>query len=459
MKDKLKNWLLSPEVLFLLFAAAFGFILNFIIPPLGGNDEQFHYHRIASIAYFQLLNKPVEVPSGIIRFLQSGRDTFYSGMQPPFGYSLGKWRQMADIPLDSAHMRTLFPNFMTFHDPFAYFPEAVAFRLGAVAGLSPLILLYIARAAGLSAGIFFTFWAIRIIPSHKYALAALALLPVITVIRSFLNADIVTNSLAFLFIALAWRESLRTDTFTGRSLLLLTAVGFVMAQCKSPYLLLLLLTFAIPAQRFSSVAARVAALGTIILPAAIASVAWMVVMKKTFFAGASYHTWAGDAYPDMQTAFILQHPLDFAGLLFRNIFLTPLLPMVALDTFSNIGPGKPLPLSIIGILMYGVGASILSGKGRDVMDYSLTMRFLCAVIFVAVIPVMLTMIYIHWNGVRNQEILGSQGRYFYPILPLLLPFARPSGNKLVSWQPDAYVILVAGTGLVSAVLAIIQNYY
>lgn len=459
MKDRFKRILLCPENLFLFFAILFGFILAGAIPPLGGGDEGFHYHRIASIAYFQMLNKPVMLPAGIIHFLQAGREQFYSGMMPPFKYNLQKWQEVAGITLNAADTQTLVPNFMTVHNPFAYLPQAIVFRLGAVAGFSPLTLLYLARITGMLVGVLLTCYAIRIIPSHKYALATLALLPVITVTRSTLDADSIVEGLAFLFIALVLREVLKTEAFRLRDLAMITVTGFLMGQCKSPYLLLLLLTIAIPVQRFSSVRARVAALAIIILPATMASIAWMVAIKAISFAGVSYHTWAGDANPDMQVALILHNPVAFAGLLLKNLFMTSLLPVAVFGTFCDVGPGYPLSFLIMGILIYAmIGSAISSGRETNT-DYGRITRFLCAAIFILVIPVIMTLIYIHWNGLYAQKIQGFQGRYFYPTLPLLFPFAHAAGNTFLSWAPYKYTMLAVCIGLGATVLTIMMNYY
>lgn len=449
----------KPELLFLFFALPFGVVFTFIIPPLGGSDEGFHYHRIASVAFFQLFNKPVAVPSGIIDFIQSGRDFFHFGLLPPFNYTFTEWKIVSGIQLNSASVQVLLPNYMTVHNPFAYMPQIIAFRAGVIFGLSPLSILYIIRLSGLATAIFITFFAIRLIPSHKYTLCALALLPVITMNRSVINADTIVDGLAFLFASLVLREIINQEAITIRNIVLIAVTGFIMSQCKSPYLLLLFFTLAIPGRKFTSCYSRILSLTVIMLPAITMSVAWIVVIKQTSFSGVSYDTWAGNANPDMQLLFILHHPINFLLIIFRTLFTTSLLPDSILGIIDDIGPAHYLPAPVTFAVIYCFTAVIVSDKEYNGIDYGTKTRLLGACIFIFSFITILALIYIHWSGLYAPEIKGFQGRYFYPLIPMIFPFITIPEKPLMPLKPATYVTLLGLCGLCFTSVKILTNYY
>ena len=447
----------KPEFLFLLFAVLFGVVLVFLVPPLGGGDEGFHYHRVASIAYGQMLNKPVQVPSSIAGFIDTGSTFFHAGLQAPFHYTHTEWQKMSAIPLTPATATMLTPDYTSIHHPFSYAPQALIFHICVLLDLPPLFILYAIRLAGLAAGIALTFLAIRKMPSHQYALAAIALLPTITFYRGYLNADAFTNGLAFLFIATVLYETTQKSILTTRNVLYLAALAFILAQCKSAYLLLNFLALAIPAARFQSNKMRCVSLSAIILPGIIASIAWMITIKQTYFTGVQYHTWGGDVNPDQQMAFILHHPLSYLIILLKTIFLTPLPLISFVGLFAEVGPGYFLPSPIIFLFMYFIIGTLTTDKGY--VNYGRAARLLSAAIFVGVVGISLTMLYIQWTGLGAGEIKGFQGRYLYPLLPLLLIFAVPPEKPLMTFRPSSYVALLAFFGLTVSLWQVYFNYY
>ncbi len=457
MREKWRYIASHPELLFLLFAVPYGLILALLIPPLGGGDEGFHYHRIASIAYFQLLNKPVMVPSGIVSFIQSGLDFFHSGLEPPFHYSAAEWHKVHSMLLDTGELAVMEPNPATIHHPFSYLPQVILFMLASEAHCSPLGLLYLARFAGLAAGISLTYMAIKRMPSHKYFLCLIALLPTVTFYRSYINADAFTIGLAFLFLAILFREIAGNEKISDRNIAVIAILSFILAQSKSAYLLLSLLAFAIPGNRFSSPVSRIISLAIIILPGMLASVAWMVVMKQTYFAGIRYHTWGGDVNPDMQSAFILHHPFEYTKILLRTLFFTFTLPLAFTSIVNDVGPGYFMPLPVTILLIYFMVKGISCDREINI-DYGKTARLIALAAFAGITVISFTILYIQWTGLKAPEIQGFQGRYFYPLLPLITFFLKPS-KEVTSQKAASYIALLAFLGLSASLVRIYLNYY
>lgn len=459
----IKQWwnqiALKPELLFLLFAIPYGLILIFMVPPLGGSDEGFHFHRIASIGYNELLNKPVMVPAGIPAFLQAGIDFYDPVTEPPYNYSHSEWQKVWNIPLNADHKVSMEPLPVTIHHPFSYLPQLVAFVAAAATGLSPVIMLYACRLAGFISGVYLTWLAIKLMPSGKYILCALALLPTMTFYRSYANADPFTNALAFVLIALMLREIARKGKITGKAVLTLAATSFVLAQAKNAYLLLPFLALAIPAGRFLSLRSRVASLALITLPGALASIAWMVLIKQTYFAGGiNYQTWGGNVNPAMQMQFLLAHPLQYPHILFNTFFLTLAIPNTVATIFNSLGLGYPVPLSCVIVLLLCFIRIIYNDRGTPI-HYGQTVRLLGAGIFLGSTLITLTILYIQWTGLQADAIQGFQGRYLYPVLPFIVLFIEPSAQPPDQRRTASYIAILAILGLSISTIRVWFNYY
>jgi uncharacterized membrane protein len=429
-----------PEKIFLVFASVGGVLLTVLIPPLLGGNETFNFHRAASVAWLHLLIEPAVIPSGIVRILETVWSAFPEGSKPPFAYSAEQFRSLAAIPLASDQPQTLEPNAIAVLHPFSYLPHLPAFWAGRLFELPPIAIFYLGRLAGLAAGIALTYQAIRIIPVHKEALAALALLPTILFSRSTFDADQLTNALAFFFVAFVMREINNEGRITGRAVITMALSAFVLAQCKSAYLFLPLLTLAIPATRFGSPAHKLRACALIVVPGLIGSFGWMIALKQSFFAGIQYQTWAGLVDPGAQQAFILSDPLAFAGVLLRTLFTTSFFPDALLGLIGVFGPPVMLPLPAFPLLFVGVlGAALLSGdsSGEAIALKSRSTRLLALLLFGSAAAIVLTLLYLQWNGVAAPVIRGFQGRYLYPVVPLLfllLPKTVPGAGRRITAQ-------------------------
>ena len=79
--------LMHPARFFLMIGGVFGLILVFLIPPMGGGNEEFNFQRAVSIAYGGFFIKPVQTPQGINELIRESSDFFHEGLKAPFAYN------------------------------------------------------------------------------------------------------------------------------------------------------------------------------------------------------------------------------------------------------------------------------------------------------------------------------------------------------------------------------------
>jgi uncharacterized membrane protein len=318
--------------------------------------------------------------------------------------------------------------------------------------------MYIGRFSGLIMAILLTAAAIRIIPSHRYTLSPLALLPPITFGRSTLDADQLNNALAFLLIALILREVLATGLITKRRITSLALCAFFAAQCKTAYVFLPLLALAIPATRFSGQTKRFFTMTLLFLPGMIASIAWAVHLKTNFFIGTIYRTWAGIVDSDAQIAFILTQPLDYLMVFLNTLYSQEFWGTTIYGLIGIVGPF--VLASWVIALLFALFVVLALSDSLDVKAYSQTVKWLGIIIFVLSAGLTLTFLYLQWNPPQGATIRGFNGRYLYPVLPLLFPLVpKLLSRPFLNIMPRQYAITIAWIGLVGTLYTSYTQYY
>lgn len=451
---------LAPDVLFLIVSTIAGLFLVALIPPLAGGNEPMKFQRAASIANGQLLVKPVLLPRGLNELPIEAGTRFPEGARPPFGYSWSDWRAVAGIPLQAAQPTISRPNPIAVLNPVSYIPQSTAIAAAQAVGLSPLAIFYLGRLGGLIGGIALTFFAIRIMPVRKLGLTAIALMPPIIFSRSTLDADQLTNGLAFLFIAMAAREIGGSGRMPGSRVAGLALVAFVLALSKSAYLLMPLLALAIPAERFGSGRRKALVCALICLPGIAGSLAWMLLLKLTYLTTFKYRTWSGVVDPQQQLALVLSHPLAFAGTFFRTLFTTSLVPLAVIDFIGTFGPPVTMRLLLIVALAGLLAATVLSEAPIALPPLRAGhTKVLAAAITLLTFGLILTLLYLQWTRLGGPVIDGFNGRYLYPLAPLMLLIIPATGRPLFRLPSSSWLLGLAIVSAGGTCWMTVQTYY
>lgn len=303
----------------------------------------------------------------------------------------------------------------TLYSPVPYIGQAAGIAVGRLFELSPLWLFYLARLGNLALALWLIFWAIKLMPFFKWVLLAVAFSPTTMFQMATLSADSLTNSFAFVLLALLLRAAFdpSLSRISWGDMALLCLVGAALALCKQGYVLLLLLFLLIPRARLG---------GTLRYALAFAGFAAACVVPIGVWALIVQHiSWVHRAGPDGQVSsagqvqFILANPLGYLDIVlatlgtYRPIHLTML--------FGRLGRWTRHDLALIGVHM-GVllGLTLLDGHRAIVVTW--WHKALCLGTIVASALIIYTLGYIGWNPVGHPTITGIQFRYFIPFVPL-----------------------------------------
>ncbi|MFN8413561.1 MAG: DUF2142 domain-containing protein [Anaerolineales bacterium] len=438
----------SAEIYLIIGLLVFGTIACFLLPVSGGFDEEEHFIRVWEMSTYTFIPNDKlgkELPFPIVFQAMSYRRKFIVRAVPT-----DFWEKYKNLSFDSmGYIRKI--DTRSVYSPPLLLPQALTLRLlGRREHLPALTVFYACRLAGLLSYLFLSFLAIRITPYGKWLLAIIATSPIAILQSATITPDIISNGIAFLFIAgcltIAQRKELKWQDLAA-----LATLVFVLFWGKINIVPLVILPFLIiPPSHYKIKFGYWIFLIISILFFAIEVAGWNLL------AYTRYHDALSGANPIGQVKFILSNPIHFASILIGNIksnYLGYLNSWAAIYAFGY------WPVPIWTYYFYGIGLlATLFIKENDQTPSSLT-RWGLFITFIATYLWTIVSLYLTYTPVGSDLILGVQGRYFAGVMPLLflalacLPFLK--GLRIPSYIP----LLSGGTTLLLYVVGMYLSYH
>ncbi|MCI4589169.1 DUF2142 domain-containing protein [Sphingobium sp. BYY-5] len=441
-------WSASEKLLLAVISiATFFFVI--VTPPFQAPDENQHYMKALSLMQGRLLTErhgdaigaelpraaldihavdfPTDVPATLRRFdrAQLARSAAADHSRPGTAF--------AD-----------FPNVASYA-PSLYAPGAAGLSLGKALSLPWIDAFYVGRLVNALTGLLLLIAALRLLPFGRNAMLATALLPTFAYQTGSLSPDAVINGLGFLGLALALRTGFMGAT-PARSTALLVA-GPLLALCKGVYLPLMAAGLRWRQHRHDPRPGLM--LGAMAL-GAIAFIGWM------HYSGGSqalYHIQSRKTGATMMTAslhdqlaIILRDPLAYGRILASSMIERA--PVYALQIVGRFGWNAILlPLLAYPLAVLMLGAGVASGAGAR---FGIGQRLWWLAVAVGVALLIETAMYLTGTPLGADYIQGTQGRYFLPVLPLILLALSPDrplrgAPRLFALTAIALLLIAAAT--------------
>jgi uncharacterized membrane protein len=411
---------IKPENVFIVLASIFGLIFLFVVPPIQVPDELAHFNKAYQVSEGKFFGEVQGKLAG--DYLPESLNLFGATLLSQGIYSHPEIKQ--SIPMLMAELsRPLNPGKQAFVDfrgallysPVPYLPQAFGIALGRLLSLPPIILFYLGRLFNLAVWIALIQLAIRWVPLHKWVWVLLALAPMSLFLSASLSADAPTNALAFLLIAVTLKFAFVGDEpLQNKDLALLFTVGILLALSKQAYLLLSGLVLLIPIKRFGSLRRKLMISLIFIALCVAASLGWTWLGRHLFVPN---RVGAGVS-PHGQLVYLLKYPGQIFNVLSKTYYsyfafyldswvgvlgwLDTRLP----DYFYTIFEGIVLAVALVDMQVQ--------------YQFKISQRLLIAATFLAGVGFILGTSYIFFTPIGKGRILGVQGRYFIPLMPLFL---------------------------------------
>jgi uncharacterized membrane protein len=441
-----------PELVVATIGVVFGLGFAVLTPPLAGYDEAIHFLRANQVSHGQLIathhgqrlggDEPSGLRTDLVRLLTDGflsrgnhTDFIHHLDAPP---ARGP-KQFIDFPSGAVY------------SPVPYAPASLLMAIGHAAGVSTLALVYLGRIGCLLATLGLLCLAVRRMPTGRWMLAAVALLPVTVFQSAMLSADGVTLALALLVVALALDLAATERGAVSHRRVVETVIATVALGFAKPPYILFALAFAIPWWRHRGCVGRalVAAVGA----GFAATASWGAYASHVYVApvpayGSGRFTAFSHVDPGRQEHFLLGHPWFFVRAIGRT--LSSFGPDLAREALAQV-PLWRLPVLAVVAAAAIVGAALFAGDGAGATDVisatqdgeahaDATMedrsdsrlgrpaRAVLSALALATFLVLMVLAYVGWNAVESPRIEAFQGRYLLPLLPVLL-LALPRAAK------------------------------
>lgn len=313
---------------------------------------------------------------------------------------------------------------MATYAPICHIPQAFGMFITRIFGGGVSVQCYAARIVNMLVAIFLTYGAIKLIPFKKQIVFFLGLLPLTIMEYASMSSDALTISSCIFYISyilyLKYDES--KTKINRKDIWILVITTTIVSLCKIVYVPLCLLLFLIPKEKFSSAKIKnLVTIGTFCF-SVILNVIWLIYAAG-FLTEVNQGVNAGK-----QVKYILTNPISYLLILFRTIHIHN-------QTFI-------LSLCGEGLGHYNAQASVLfifpclvifamlffASDDKKRKDFNFATKIICLLIFVSIVVLIYTSLYVAWTPAKNPIILGVQARYF---LPVLLLTAIVLDNKII----------------------------
>lgn len=422
--SKVMTHIVKPHVCFLLIGAVFGLLYLILTPPFQSPDEVNHFFR----AY--------QISEGVM--LGQKQDDRVGGQVPvnvdylvvPYAHMIGQMHEKTSAEkIKSGFELELHPEKKEFVDfpntgiypAISYVPQSVMLALGRWMGAGPLTLFYLGRLASLIFWLLCAYYAIRIVPFGKWLLTFLALLPMSVFVHASFSADVVTNGVAFLLIAVILSLAFRPRRITKKDKIVVIVLAIILASAKLVYSPILLLVLLIPKTKLGGNRNRWIQIGSLATISLAVVLAWSAVMGSLYTPYAEYNPEKRDSVPivmcaDMNQQLVLlkEDPWHFAAVVSNSV--TEAGDMYVPGYIGAFGwLDSRLPPWTITLAYLIILVLILS---RTEARINWKRRIILASSGVLMILLIILSQYLTWECVGDDFVGTLQGRYFIPVFPL-----------------------------------------
>lgn len=417
-------WTRVEKALFVLVCIA---TLSFtcLTPPFQAPDENQHYMKALMLSEGRILTEQrgmkvgAELPGAAIDLSDVRFPITVSARSRLFDVAMLSPIWSADVnPRDSRRFAE-FPNVANYA-PTLYAPGALGLAMGDGLGLSRLGAFYSGRLVNALLALAMLGLALRLLPFGRPAMLAAALLPTFCYQSGSLSPDAVINGLGFAGLALALRIGFAGWTPTRGMLLMFTAP--LLALAKGVYLPIMAAGLRWPDSR------RDLRPWLILAAMAAGALAFLLWMKLSGGNQALYHIVSRKTGETVMTAplsrqfaVIASDPFAYLRILASSVVERA--PVYALQIAGRFGWNAILlPLLAYPLALLMMGAAVGSGSSQHI---PIGQRIWWLTVAAGVAVLIETAMYLTGTPLGADYIQGTQGRYFLPVLPLVLLAVMP----------------------------------
>lgn len=461
---------------FVVFSLVIGFAFSIYTPLKGSPDEYVHittaYHKSNEILGVKKSYNSAE-ETLLMRQCDAGVYT-----APP-KYNAFEIQEIYEGIFSRAEKTELVPVKARVYDTAfgpLFWAQAAGITVARLLGLGFVPMIIFGRLANLAVYTALVWLAIKVMPIHKNTLAVLALTPIPLQLAGSFTYDTLVISLCFLFIAFVFNCAYKKEKMTFKEVALLAVLAAFIAPGKVVYITIIALCFIIPVSKFKNLKTAVVSFAVII---SCSLAMWFATNASTVFTMlgiAPQPMFSMTAYAQTTEADTVTDEQVFGAEIIMatgeevNNTAQAMQEEVQYDIYTDIAPNgdnrnyfgigymlRHIPQTIKLVLntiqengvLYiqqifgGILGEVIVSPVKINWLYTMATMF---VVFLSTVKTQGTeLVYrggrkwwslllavgacglfclacITWTPINYTTVFGIQGRYFYPVLPLIVLF-------------------------------------
>ena len=400
---------IKVENIFLITIPVICLFYIICMPTFKNHDEIYHWYRAYEVSTGKLMEEVDGDTLGTI-LPQSISDVTTDDWQ---SITYAKVRDSLNAELDKENTALLYSETSAVYSFVQYIPQAIGIFITRIFTDKVLLLAYGGRIINMVFSIILIYFAIKKIPFGKKILLLLSFIPIAIEGFSSLSPDAMTISMAFFYIAyiLSLAFSKENHIIDGKKIAIFTVLSVIMAMCKIVYLPLILLLFIIPKEKFKN-EKKIKNIFIIGAIAVVLNLIWLMVAGIYLS-----HFREGDS--SIQVISILTNPIKYLQNCLYTVNLNGQEYIYSMFG-GELGWGELVQLnSIVPYILCFILIWITITDQTIKDKFKLYQKLWITIAAIAVVGLIFTSLYVQWTTIGSDSVLGIQGRYFIPILPLV----------------------------------------
>ncbi|WP_040682178.1 DUF2142 domain-containing protein [Methanobrevibacter boviskoreani] len=446
----------------LIIILVFGVMCVFLSPIISISDEQEHFARSEIVSHGDLntkiYNKSLDSYNHFLT-IQSVGELKVSKMGNKTVFKT-KWDDQK-INYTKKYVSSAFAQ-----NPFyGYIPQAIGINIAKGLNLNNIWMLWLGRLCNLIFYAIICSYAIKKAPIYKIPLLLTACLPLSIYQAGSTSIDGMIFALALLSITYFLYLYKKEDhTVDWKNIGILTLITALCGLCKLTYAALILLIFLIPKNKFKTPKIKHLSRLCFIIVSAITLIWSRYATKMLYYSWRYGYFLRKNVNSKLQILYIVNHPINFLKILFN-----PMNFIKAFKSLFSFGHGTYTTIKsyfLVIALFILLLLFIFTYSPKQGLNKKDKIKLLIITLLIALGTYIVQ--YISWTTVGLPKIQGVQGRYFIPVIALLLIiFSFNSNNKLLKsnkfdFIKNNYNILAVTfiiSFLSSLILLLFMKYY
>lgn len=435
---------IALEKLYLIIVLPIGMILLLLFPPSTIPDENSHLLRALEISQGHLISAKKDGTQG--RYFDSNIEKII------FAQNYKLVSEVKNLKKSGKKSFYSFSN-TSLYAFVCYIPQSMGVLFAKIFDLPFIFYTYFGRLLNFFVFILLSYNAIKFIPYKKMTLFFILLFPMVIQEAVSLSPDALTISMTAFFVSYVMHLKIRKQEIKKSEIAILFFSSIVLSLCKIVYLPLCFLVFLISKNCFRTLKRKNMILITIMIVAVIINLLWLSFSSRFLPSVPNLNS-------SMQLHYILCNIPKYIGVVSKTFF-----NYYQDYIYSSVGiflgnfevqlskfPIDALLILFIIVLLFDNNEV----KKKDKLNL-IESSYVFMTIF-AIIILINTSLYIQWTPLKNDVVLGIQGRYFIPIyIPLMFLFSKYSFSPKVNFD-NKYIFLFLVTINVYAATAVFYQF-